>query len=133
MRRWDLTSLPRDAAQPRVLFSEPEGRAVVIDLAEGQSLGDHQVRERAVVQVVSGAVRIEAGTEAAECGAGGQRGWRRQPGGGDAGSGGSARRVAGRGSRSESSGTAARRAWVYGCAGLERTSAVSPSSTIWPR
>jgi quercetin dioxygenase-like cupin family protein len=70
VRRWDLTSLSRDAGQPRVLFSEPEGRAVVIDLAAGQALGDHQVRERALLHVVSGTVRIEAADTAVECPAG---------------------------------------------------------------
>jgi quercetin dioxygenase-like cupin family protein len=53
-----------------VLFSAPEGRAVVIDLAEGQALGDHQVRERALVHVVGGSVRIEAAETTAECPAG---------------------------------------------------------------
>ena len=40
---------------------------MVIDLAEGQALGDHQVRERALLHVVSGTVRIEAADTAAEC------------------------------------------------------------------
>ena len=52
---------------PRVLFSSPECRAVVIDLQRGDELGDHQVRERAVVEVVAGRVSIESSGETAEC------------------------------------------------------------------
>jgi quercetin dioxygenase-like cupin family protein len=55
---------------PRVLFSSPECRAVIIELERGETMGDHQVRERAVVQVVSGRVSIEASGEAVECSAG---------------------------------------------------------------
>ena len=45
---------------PRVLFSSPECRLVVLDLRSGETMGDHHVRECAVVQVVSGRVSIEA-------------------------------------------------------------------------
>jgi hypothetical protein len=45
---------------PRVLFTSPECHAVVIELDCGETMGDHHVRERAVVQVVSGRVSIEA-------------------------------------------------------------------------
>lgn len=87
MKRWDLRSLapssekrparapgadapraPRTGQQmPRVLFSSPECRAVVIDLQRGEELGDHHVRERAVVEVVAGRVSIESGAETEEC------------------------------------------------------------------
>ena len=90
MKRWDLHSLapsseketprapgpdaprvPRAGAQmPQVLFSTPECRAVVIELGRGGEIGDHQVRERLVIQVVDGDVTIEAGGEAVECPAG---------------------------------------------------------------
>jgi quercetin dioxygenase-like cupin family protein len=52
---------------PRVLFSSPECRAVVIDLQRGDELGDHQVRERAVVEVVAGRVSIESSGKTVEC------------------------------------------------------------------
>ena len=52
---------------PRVLFSAPECRAVVLDLETGETMGDHQVRERAVVQVVRGRVLIESGGQAVRC------------------------------------------------------------------
>jgi quercetin dioxygenase-like cupin family protein len=87
VKRWDLTSLspsseklrlrepgpdaPRVTSSgdhmPRVLFSAPECRAVVLDLETGETMGDHQVRERAVVQVVRGRVLIESGGEAVRC------------------------------------------------------------------
>jgi quercetin dioxygenase-like cupin family protein len=90
MKRWDLTSLPpsteklrprdpgsgaprvakRDGQIPRVLFSAPECRAVVVELEPGETMGDHHVRERAVVHVVSGRVSIDASGETAECAAG---------------------------------------------------------------
>ncbi len=90
MRRWDLGSLaPSSEKQtarepgadaprvtragrqmPRVLFSSPECRAVVIDLERGDELGEHQVRERAVVEVVSGRVSIEYAAESVQCEAG---------------------------------------------------------------
>lgn len=90
MEQWDLTSLapsteketprapgphaprvPRaDRQMPRVLFSTPECRAVAVDLGEGESMGNHRVHERAVVQVLSGRVAIEASGESADCGPG---------------------------------------------------------------
>lgn len=90
MRRWDLTSLPsstekqhprepgpdaprvrrRDGQIPRVLFSAPECRAIAISLERDETMGDHHVRERAVVYVVSGQVAIEASGETVECSAG---------------------------------------------------------------
>jgi nucleotide-binding universal stress UspA family protein/quercetin dioxygenase-like cupin family protein len=55
---------------PRVLFSYPECRAVVIELQSGEELGDHHVRERAVVEIISGRVSIESEEETVECEAG---------------------------------------------------------------
>ncbi|HEX5450040.1 MAG TPA: hypothetical protein VFW85_08290 [Gaiellaceae bacterium] len=53
---------------PRVLFSAPECRVVVIDLQSGDELGDHHVRERAVIEVISGSVAIGlAAGEVVEC------------------------------------------------------------------
>lgn len=59
-----------DGQIPRVLFSAPECRAVVVELESGEAMGDHHVRERAVVHVVSGRVSIDASGETAECPAG---------------------------------------------------------------
>jgi quercetin dioxygenase-like cupin family protein len=67
----DAPRVPRDEGQfPRVLFSTPECRAVFIELSADETMGDHHVRERAVVHVVSGCVAIDASGETAECAAG---------------------------------------------------------------
>jgi quercetin dioxygenase-like cupin family protein len=55
---------------PRVLFSSPECRVVVLDLRRGEELGNHHVRERAVIKVISGRVRLEAAGATADCDAG---------------------------------------------------------------
>jgi len=71
MERWDIKALNTgDRTGPRVLFSTPEARAVVIDLAPGEEMTDHRVGERAVVQVVLGTIELK--TEGAEtiCGNG---------------------------------------------------------------
>jgi quercetin dioxygenase-like cupin family protein len=87
MKRWHLPSLAESSdkrterepgadaprvpstghQKPLVLFSSPECRAVVLDLQSGHDLGDHHVRERAVVHVISGRVLIKAGQEVIEC------------------------------------------------------------------
>ena len=63
--------VPRSGRQmPRVLFSAPECRVVVIDLLSGEELGEHHVRERAVVEVISGSVSIDLTGQAVDCDAG---------------------------------------------------------------
>ena len=67
----DAPRVPSVGAQePRVLFSSPECRLVALDLGVGEALPDHHVRERAVVQVISGRVAIDASGETVECEAG---------------------------------------------------------------
>jgi quercetin dioxygenase-like cupin family protein len=71
VERWHLPSVEQSGRRdPRVLFSTPECRAVVIDLKAGEELGDHEVRERAVLEVVSGQVTITAGGESFQAGGG---------------------------------------------------------------
>ena len=71
MDRWHLPSIEATGKrEPRVLLSTPACRAVIIDLQAGESMGDHQVHERAVVQVVSGKVRLGPLGAEAECSAG---------------------------------------------------------------
>jgi quercetin dioxygenase-like cupin family protein len=90
MQRWDLRSVapstekevarepgadaprvPRqDRQMPRVLFSSPECRGIVVDLAAGEEMGEHQVRERAVVEIVLGRVSVESGGQTVDCDAG---------------------------------------------------------------
>jgi quercetin dioxygenase-like cupin family protein len=68
VQSWNLNeiSTPRGSASPVVLRSDPGARAVLIVLDPGQALGDHQVKEGALVSVVDGAVRVESGGEAIE-------------------------------------------------------------------
>jgi quercetin dioxygenase-like cupin family protein len=66
MQTWNLNEIPTPdgSRSPVVLASADDARAVLIGLASGQELGDHQVKERAWLVVVDGRVRIEAGGEA---------------------------------------------------------------------
>jgi quercetin dioxygenase-like cupin family protein len=62
VERWHLPSVEQSGRrEPRVLFSTPECRAVVIDLHAGEELGEHEVRERAILEVVAGRVEIADG------------------------------------------------------------------------
>ena len=55
---------PEGSRSPVVLHSEDgEARAVLIGLKPGQRLGDHQVKEAALLVVVDGAVEVQAGAE----------------------------------------------------------------------
>ena len=64
MHSWDLLAIdaPDGTRDPVVLHSE-DARAILIRLAPGQSLGDHEVKERAWVTVLDGVVRFDAGDE----------------------------------------------------------------------
>lgn len=68
MQRWDLTA-PHEGGRtgPRALFSTSEARGVLIDLAAGEEMGDHRVRERAIVQVFRGSVAVTCGADTATC------------------------------------------------------------------
>jgi quercetin dioxygenase-like cupin family protein len=65
---WDV--LAADATgktDPRVLFSTPEARMVMIDLAPGEQLGDHEVHERAIIQVARGTVELTSSRGSTIC------------------------------------------------------------------
>lgn len=72
MQSWNLLELetPGGTRSPIVLHSTDEARAVLIGIAPGQELGDHQVHENAYVVVVDGRVQIEAGGEKLDAGPG---------------------------------------------------------------
>jgi quercetin dioxygenase-like cupin family protein len=72
VQRWDLLKLdaPEGTRDPIVLHSDDEARAVLIVLAPGQSLGDHQVKENAWVVVVDGEVELTSGGETVTGGTG---------------------------------------------------------------
>jgi quercetin dioxygenase-like cupin family protein len=63
VKTWDLTAIdaPAGTRDPVVLETAHGARAVLIALAPGQELGDHEVRERAWVTVVDGRARIASG------------------------------------------------------------------------
>jgi quercetin dioxygenase-like cupin family protein len=72
MQHWDLQQIetPGGSRSPVVLRSDEAARAVLIVLEPGQQLGEHQVKERALVSVVDGAVRVESGGETVDGGPG---------------------------------------------------------------
>ena len=64
MQHWNIGELneAEGSRSPHVLHSqEGESRIVAIHLTSGQELGDHQVKEAALLVVVDGRVRVEAG------------------------------------------------------------------------
>jgi quercetin dioxygenase-like cupin family protein len=72
VQHWNLREIqtPGGSRSPVVLRSDDAARAVLISLEPGQALGDHQVKERALVTVLDGAVRVEAGGDSVEGGLG---------------------------------------------------------------
>ena len=68
MERWHLPSIEASGRrEPRVLFSRPGCRAVLIDLNAGDELGEHRTHEHAVLQVVSGRLELVVGERNVEC------------------------------------------------------------------
>ena len=72
MQSWNLREIetPGGSRSPVVLRSDAGARAVLIVLEPGQALGDHQVKEGALVTVVDGSVRVDAGGETVDAEAG---------------------------------------------------------------
>src|SRR5438045_9095387 len=72
MQSWNLREIeaPGGSRSPVVLRSDDAARAVLIALDPGQELGDHQVKERALVAVVDGAIRVPSSGETVEGGTG---------------------------------------------------------------
>jgi quercetin dioxygenase-like cupin family protein len=68
MQSWNLHEIetPGGSISPVVLDSDDAARVVLIGLDPGQELGEHQVKEHALVLVVDGTVRVEAGSESLE-------------------------------------------------------------------
>lgn len=68
MQSWNLREIetPGGSRSPVVLRSDDSARAVLLVLEPGQQLGDHQVKERALVSVIDGAVRVESGGQSVE-------------------------------------------------------------------
>ena len=69
MRHWTLPEIetPNGARSPVVLHSqEGESRVVLIELRAGEALGDHTVKESALLLVLDGSVRVEAGDDSVD-------------------------------------------------------------------
>lgn len=71
MHVWNVKApYESERAGPRVLFSTPEARGVVVDLEPEEELREHRVRERAVVLVVFGSIDFTAADRTMTCGEG---------------------------------------------------------------
>jgi quercetin dioxygenase-like cupin family protein len=69
VRHWRLPEVetPNGARSPVVLHSrEGSARAVLIELQPGEGLGDHRVKESALLVVLDGTARVEAGHESVD-------------------------------------------------------------------
>ncbi|MBS1676144.1 MAG: cupin domain-containing protein [Actinobacteria bacterium] len=58
MKSWDLGDLNLKPRLPEILSSSDDARVIALDLAEGQSLEEHEVHERAFLFVLSGEVEV---------------------------------------------------------------------------
>ena len=72
VQSWDVTDIevPEGTRRAEALETVDGARAIIIRLAPGEELGEHQVRERAWLMVVDGSARIEAGGDVVEAGLG---------------------------------------------------------------
>jgi quercetin dioxygenase-like cupin family protein len=73
VRHWKLSEVetPQGARSPVVLHSrEGAERAVLIELRPGEALGEHSVKESALLLVLDGTARVEAGDESVDGNAG---------------------------------------------------------------
>jgi quercetin dioxygenase-like cupin family protein len=69
MHHWRLPEVetPNGARSPVVLHSKDGAeRAVLIELRDGEALGEHSVKESALLLVLDGRVRVEAGDESVD-------------------------------------------------------------------
>jgi quercetin dioxygenase-like cupin family protein len=73
VRHWRLPEVetPHGARSPVVLHSKDGAeRAVLLELQAGEALGEHSVKESALLLVLDGAVLVAAGAESVDGGAG---------------------------------------------------------------
>lgn len=62
MEHWDVNSLNLEPRLPEILSTTDSARAIALDLAAGEELGDHQVHERAWVVVLDGEIEVTSAT-----------------------------------------------------------------------
>jgi len=70
VKSWDLNGLELKPRLPEILSSSEDARAIVLDLAAGEGLEEHEVHERAFLVVVSGQVEVGSGGTSTVGGAG---------------------------------------------------------------
>ena len=58
MESWNVNEIDVEPHNPKVLDSEQEGRAIVINLPAGEKLQEHQVHERAWMLVTDGEIEL---------------------------------------------------------------------------
>ncbi len=58
MEHWDVRTLAVEPHKPQVLRSDPELRAIAIQLPAGEELKEHQVHERAYLLVIDGEIEV---------------------------------------------------------------------------
>ena len=69
MNSWELGTIDLKPRLPEILSSSDAARAIVLDLAAGESLSEHEVHERSWLVVLGG--EIEVAAAAGECASGG--------------------------------------------------------------
>jgi quercetin dioxygenase-like cupin family protein len=60
VQSWDLKALDLRPRLPEILSSSDAARAIVLDLAAGESLSDHEVHERVWLMVLDGQIEVQA-------------------------------------------------------------------------
>jgi hypothetical protein len=63
MRSWRVEELDLKPRLPEIISSSDESRALVLDLAAGETLSDHEVHERLWIVVVSGEIEVSSAAE----------------------------------------------------------------------
>jgi quercetin dioxygenase-like cupin family protein len=61
MRSWTILDLDLKPRLPEIVSSSPDARAIVLDLAEGEALAEHEVHERAWAILLRGRVQVTTG------------------------------------------------------------------------
>jgi quercetin dioxygenase-like cupin family protein len=63
MKSWKVDELDLKPRLPEILSSNDDARAIVLDLATGESLSDHEVHERAWLIVLGGEIEVSTSAE----------------------------------------------------------------------
>ena len=55
---WDLKTIEAPSHEPRILSTDRDARAIVLNLPAGEELQEHEVHERARIVVIEGEVEV---------------------------------------------------------------------------